>query len=377
MVQRHRTTQRPNGTGALVLSIATVGTLASAVSLGAHRKDFARYKALVEDARQDTPHPGLLVAQDTVAATAGFMLLFGAILFIRRIRAKIAKRRIAVEREERRQQRFERRREKRAQKAAEREARRATPTPPKPRRTPRPEPEAEAQATPKKKRARRAPDQGQKEKTKAKKRGNGRKQQLYDALEPILNGLTGKVVRVAVKLLEEAEIQAVIQKPASLAALIHNRIGDFEEALRAEGVTVSNVLQAFLREATPPKGTKLPEVRVQELSEEDRRELSRIKRGLLVLSGLGEQRGMKVSILLRGLRQAGFETRVADGKGGMGHPILFYGDEIVRSEDGRARYVPHKKGGGVLEIVLTEVVKTAKAHLEARKAELQQEQAAG
>lgn len=187
---------------------------------------------------------------------------------------------------------------------------------------------------------------------------NPLKQPLFDALKSKLNGLAGPVAEALIDNLDKDRLSAIIKDPSLLRDLLEAEPAVFVELFRRRGIKLSRVLEALnKKEASAATGHANNHCAA----------ITSIEEKIEFLRTIALQRGIKPRDLVLQLGYAGFEARTAPGKGGNGHKILFYNGEIVRSADGRPRYVPHANDTPVRDIVLTEVIRTTIAFLEKRK----------
>lgn len=190
---------------------------------------------------------------------------------------------------------------------------------------------------------------------------NPQKQPLFDALKSKLNGLAGPVAEALIDNLDKDRLSAIIRDPSLLRDLLESEPAVFVGLLRRKNIKLSRVLEALNKKEVSAATGHANNHCAAITSIEERIEL---------LHALALQRGIRPRDLVLQLSGAGFEARTAPGKGGNGHKILFYEGEIVRSADGRSRYVPHATDASVKDVVLTEIVRTTIAFLEKRKGEL-------
>ena len=198
---------------------------------------------------------------------------------------------------------------------------------------------------------------------------NHLKQSLFDTLKPKLNGLAGPVSETLFEYLDTFFVSEIVRDSSLLRDFLEAEPAEFAELFRKKGIKLSDVLDA-LRKEEVRKVDKVPNGNPTEGGCARNRRFLALESKIEMLRQLALQRGIKPRDLVLQLSDAGFEARTAPGKGGNGHKILFYDGEIVRSADGRPRYVPHANDTSVKDVVLTEVVRTAIAFLEKRKGEL-------
>ncbi len=187
---------------------------------------------------------------------------------------------------------------------------------------------------------------------------NPLKQPLFDALKSKLNGLAGPVAEALIDNLDKWRVSAITRDPSLLKDLLESEPAEFALIFRRKNIKLSRVLEALnKKEASAATGHANNHCAA----------ITSIEEKIEFLRTIALQRGIKPRDLVLQLGYAGFEARTAPGKGGNGHKILFYNGEIVRSADGRPRYVPHANDTPVRDIVLTEVIRTTIAFLEKRK----------
>ncbi|MDO8554811.1 MAG: hypothetical protein Q7S22_08430 [Candidatus Micrarchaeota archaeon] len=194
------------------------------------------------------------------------------------------------------------------------------------------------------------------------------KKSLYSALEPVLGSYAGVTAKVLCNTLGEVEIKSIIENPTVLKTILSTHTESLSDAFASEGVRFSIILDLIFAKLSHPLGGR-EEPYSNSISGEAAKELAKIERNLELLAQLSLNHGLKSSDFHRWLVQIGFQIKLPTGKGA-GHPVLYYGDNVVRGADGRPRYVPHRSDSMVKDVVLKEIVLAIRTLLESRKTEI-------
>lgn len=192
--------------------------------------------------------------------------------------------------------------------------------------------------------------------------------QLYEVLYPMLGDITGKVAKCIVESLGMETAEEIVKNPDSIISILEAEANQdkLRKALSGKSISLETVLSNIheCRKRKENGKTQEEGKLADQITDVNAKEIEKLREAVDKLHTVKIGGGFKTSELLRIITALGFSIR-SQGRTAAHHHLIFYGDEIVRSEDGRKRSFPNPKDE-VEPVAVKEVIDACIHFLEER-----------